>query len=297
VAGARPLILFFNSFFGARPDIAELTAEEQAAFSYDVTRFLEADMVVFHIPDLRDMSRLEKPPGQLWAAWSMESAVNYPRLVDADFMRRFDITITYRRDADIWTAYVPTSSQWAGVFHRPIPPKTEPAPIVMVQSALYDQSGRAGYTAGLMAEFQIDSYGRVFNTRRFPHGDAGRPTKLDTISRYKFYLAFENSVAPDYVTEKLFDALMAGTVPIYLGAPNVDDFLPGDNAIINVRDFPTPHGLARYIKALLADERAYRQYFAWRDRQPRKAFLALTEPREPVFRQLLDIARRKIAAR
>jgi hypothetical protein len=47
----------------------------------------------------------------------------------------------------------------------------------------------------------------------FPEGDHGGKTKLDTMARYKFYLAFENNNNVDYVTEKYFQALMMGTVP------------------------------------------------------------------------------------
>jgi len=39
--------------------------------------------------------------------------------------------------------------------------------------------------------------------------------------RYKFCIAIENSLAMDYVTEKVYDALAAGCVPIYYGAPNI----------------------------------------------------------------------------
>jgi hypothetical protein len=35
------------------------------------------------------------------------------------------------------------------------------------------------------------------------------------ISRYLFHLAFENTVEPGYVTEKVFDALKAGTCVCY----------------------------------------------------------------------------------
>ena len=45
-----------------------------------------------------------------------------------------------------------------------------------------------------------------------------------TLARqYLFTIAIENSLEYDYVTEKLWQPLAAGSVPIYLGAPNVDE--------------------------------------------------------------------------
>ena len=46
-------------------------------------------------------------------------------------------------------------------------------------------------------------------------------SKLDTISKYKYSLVIENST--DYMTEKLFDAFFARSIPVYVG-PSVDRF-------------------------------------------------------------------------
>ena len=37
------------------------------------------------------------------------------------------------------------------------------------------------------------------------------------LKSHKFYLAFENSVCKDYVTEKFFNALETGIVPVVMG--------------------------------------------------------------------------------
>jgi Glycosyltransferase family 10 (fucosyltransferase) C-term len=39
--------------------------------------------------------------------------------------------------------------------------------------------------------------------------------KLETLKRYKFSLAFENSNEEDYVTEKFFQSLVAGIIEAY----------------------------------------------------------------------------------
>ena len=44
---------------------------------------------------------------------------------------------------------------------------------------------------------------------------------LHILAKYKFVLAIENAVCPDYITEKLWKVLQVGAVPVYYGAPNV----------------------------------------------------------------------------
>ena len=51
----------------------------------------------------------------------------------------------------------------------------------------------------------------------------------------------ENSIATDYVTEKLYDAFVAGCVPVYYGAPNVEDLLPDPDSIIDCRHTAFSH--------------------------------------------------------
>ena len=48
---------------------------------------------------------------------------------------------------------------------------------------------------------------------------------IKVFSQYKFIVSFENSHNPGYITEKIFNALLAQTIPIYDGAPDIDEFI------------------------------------------------------------------------
>lgn len=68
---------------------------------------------------------------------------------------------------------------------------------------------------------QMSKHGKVFcpskfkkNTESIGHTEKD---KIDYISKGKFHICPENSFFPKYCTEKIFHALLAGTVPIYWG--------------------------------------------------------------------------------
>jgi hypothetical protein len=44
-------------------------------------------------------------------------------------------------------------------------------------------------------------------------------------SKYKFIICFENSKTNGYITEKIFNVFLSGSIPIYDGAPNIGDYV------------------------------------------------------------------------
>lgn len=74
----------------------------------------------------------------------------------------------------------------------------------------------------------------------------------------------ENSVLQDYVTEKVYDGLIAGCVPVYLGAPNVHEFIPEDNAIVDYQKLGSPQSLKAELERLADDEESYTAKLAWK---------------------------------
>ena len=54
-------------------------------------------------------------------------------------------------------------------------------------------------------------------------------SKFAVLQNYKFAICFENAHSiPGYVTEKIFDCLNAGCVPVYWGAPDINKFVPAE---------------------------------------------------------------------
>ncbi|MBP0598381.1 hypothetical protein J8I26_09720 [Herbaspirillum sp. LeCh32-8] len=74
-------------------------------------------------------------------------------------------------------------------------------------------------------------------------------------SGFKFALCFENVSAPGYVTEKIIEALVAGAIPVYLGAPDIADHVPA-NAFIDAGRLASMAQLPETLNAVSAQDAA-----------------------------------------
>lgn len=83
--------------------------------------------------------------------------------------------------------------------------------------------------------------------KTFPSHRGPVKSKRATLQQYKFSLCYENSIFPGYLTEKIFDALFAGCVPVYLGDPEVEKSIPPD-AFLNKKNFATYEKLYDFLK-------------------------------------------------
>lgn len=84
----------------------------------------------------------------------------------------------------------------------------------------------------------------------FGNGRLPVPEKWDAIAPYRFHLAIENQSAYGVFTEKLYDAFLGLSHPIYYGAPDIDRYFPGGSVTsINIADFT---GSVEIIKSTLA---------------------------------------------
>jgi hypothetical protein len=106
-------------------------------------------------------------------------------------------------------------------------------------------------------------------------------SKPETLGAYTFAICFENMTLNGWVTEKIFDCLRVGTVPVYLGAPDIDRWVPQD-CYIDMRRFSDYDALRDHLHALTprdvdAYREAGREYFGSDNYRPftRQAFSEL----------------------
>lgn len=66
---------------------------------------------------------------------------------------------------------------------------------------------------------------------------------------FPFALCIENTAFPGYVTEKIFDAMRAGCVPVYLGAPDAEEHLP-PGAYVDVRQFESYRDMETHLRRM-----------------------------------------------
>jgi len=101
---------------------------------------------------------------------------------------------------------------------------------------------------------------QMYGYRPFPSYRGAIDTKFEAYGQAKFGICYENTKdLPNYITEKIFDCMMEGCVPIYWGADNVLDFIPRD-CFIDRRDFADTADLHGFLQCM--DELAYTQYQA-----------------------------------
>lgn len=92
----------------------------------------------------------------------------------------------------------------------------------------------------------------------FPSYQGPAKTKHAVLSNTKFCICFENARdISGYITEKIFDCLFAGCVPIYWGDANIAQSIPA-NCFIDFRQFDSYEALNQFLESITPE-----QFFAY----------------------------------
>ena len=273
-------ILYWNDYYGSRnfgfccgrgPYIKNQCSNTDCSTSKDRSEDLESfDAIVFHGRSLnyKDIPA-RRYPHQHYIFLTIESAA-YPGTANLSVWDNFfNLTMTYKQDSDVPLSYGRVKRK-ENVYQSSMTTRKHKAKkhlAAWLVSNCNTQSKREILIEELkryLPEDSVHVYGKC-GTRRCP-GDS--PTDRDQCWRmlendYKFYLALENSVCPDYVTEKMYEALKHDIVPVVLGGADYDAMFP-PHSFINMMNYSNMSSLAEHLLQLDQDDAQYMKYLEWK---------------------------------
>ena len=209
-----------------------------------------------------------------WALMHEESPKNNPIFSHPEMMRHFNFTSTFSRKSSFPLTsqylesieFLTTARYLVTLEEKNRLQKMEGlAPVAYIQSGCDSPSMRDEWVTEFMKYIKVDSYGSCLNNKRIP-SDLQGSEKFESdkfynyLARYKFVISFENAICNDYVTEKLWRTIATGSVPIYLGAPNIESILPNKKSAILVKEFNSSFEVAEYVNKINGDDELYKSF-------------------------------------
>ena len=188
----------------------------------------------FYIDSTIGLAFDDSRPGPKYA-WILESAAILPQITDWVklnsnlVMNTFDIIFTHnqelieiRPDKFKW---VPAQGTW--IKDLKVYDKTKIISMIASNKNMCEgHRKRLEWVERLKG--QVDFFGRGFNEIS---------TKEEGLCDYMFSIAIENAEYETYFTEKLLDCFATGTIPVYLGAPNIWNYFNKDGIIDLTEEF------------------------------------------------------------
>lgn len=105
------------------------------------------------------------------------------------------------------------------------------------------------WTIKWMNRARLRDFSKSFSIRAQLRKVKYSDNKYSTLSKYKYAICYESMGIEGFISEKIFECFFSGTIPIYLGAPNIADLVP-PNTFIDKRSFANYDDLLTYLKNL-----------------------------------------------
>lgn len=213
-------------------------------------------------------------PEQKIILFNLEPPPNAPIVQDSEHVGAFNWWMTYRQDAHVIADY---SFTFFDLFRAPLPVQEKRSDVLLAWVAgdcFAEGWDRTSFVYRLSQLTPVHSYGRCLRNARFPPltisqeeiaaNDDPRWVRLAVqLREYKFFLALENCISPDYVTEKFWITLTRGSVPIVLDRRN-NYPEPSSHSVIYVSDFNSVSELVHHLNYLNTNDTAYNEYLEWK---------------------------------
>ena len=78
---------------------------------------------------------------------------------------------------------------------------------------------------------------------------------------YKFSIAIEGFIKEEYISEKIINSFLSGSIPIYNGSPSINKYF-NKNSFINIDDFENLEEAGEHIKKVKEDKKLAYKYLS-----------------------------------
>lgn len=245
-------------------------------FSGDLSLWSKADAWLERIPKPRSSQQGVKRPAKIcplqqYILLSMESEAYYPILKKHNAKNQgWDIISSTSIYSDVPLDY---ANKKYNFLSKPIPFENKTKAAAVFISNCGAKNERLEIVDHLIKQgFPIHSYGKCLNNKNAPHTTAA---KMAILKSHLFSLAFENSNVHSYVTEKFYQSLAVGSIPIYYGAPNIKDFSPTIDPMLSIIDVNNIKGniqtkskiIFKLMNKLMYNKIEYEKLLSWKSKQ------------------------------
>lgn len=181
----------------------------------------------FYIDSTLGQAEYDESEGPKYG-WLLESKYITPQIVDSvrmfpeKYLETFDAIFTHNQELlkiDSKFKWVPAQGFW--IKEPKIYEKSKMISMISSNKAFTEgQQNRLSWMERLGD--QVDIYGRGINPIE---------NKEEGLCDYMFSVVIENGVYESYYTEKILDCFATGTIPVYLGSPDIGQHFNQDGII------------------------------------------------------------------
>ncbi len=251
---------FLTKFFDSCLKLIGQDAHTQ--FTNDTT----SSFVFWNIPQYISKTQLKKVHSQKFILFAWEPPTVHPSLYRKRYEGCFSKIYTWNDDLVdnkkffkfFYPVHVPMQENLPAFKERKLCTLLGTNRTSKHPYALYDERKKVVGFFETKDAADFDFYGRGWTDQPYKHYKGSVEDKYATLKSYRFSICYENMThIKGYITEKIFDCFAVGNIPVYLGATNIEDYIP-KNCFIDRRDFSSDEQLYAFMESM--SEETYNDY-------------------------------------
>ena len=180
--------------------------------------------------------------------------------MNSKFINQINWTVSYADNADISMPYGKIKRKpKEDIIHRnySLVAENKTKDAVWVVSNCKTQSRRLKYVETLRQYISVDILGNCGKKWKCGKGRYYHDCFDILNTSYRYYLAFENALCDDYITEKFYDNFEYDIIQVVRGGnPKLRPLNISKDAYVSASDFKDAHALGKYLQALSSSKYA-----------------------------------------